>query len=60
MKMMCITFISSIDFLLHMQVNSTKQDRDDFLSEAAILGQFTDPNVIFLQGVILKGMISTY
>lgn len=31
-----------------------KKDRDDFLSEAAILGQFSDPNVIAIEGVVMK------
>uniref|UniRef100_T2MEM7 receptor protein-tyrosine kinase n=1 Tax=Hydra vulgaris TaxID=6087 RepID=T2MEM7_HYDVU len=33
---------------------ASKHDRDDFLGEAAILGQFTDYNVILLQGVVFK------
>ena len=37
------------------QKKASKEDRNDFLSEAAILGQFSDPNVIFLEGVILQG-----
>ena len=32
------------------------KDRDDFLSEAAILAQFNDSHVISVEGVILKGM----
>ncbi|XP_066926548.1 ephrin type-B receptor 1-B-like [Clytia hemisphaerica] len=37
-----------------LKQSATKHDRDDFLSEAAIVGQFTDPNVISLEGVVLK------
>ncbi|XP_065679663.1 ephrin type-A receptor 5 isoform X2 [Hydra vulgaris] len=37
-----------------LKPNSEKRARDDFLSEAAILGQFVDPNVIKLEGIILK------
>lgn len=37
-----------------LKPNASKRDRDDFLSEAAIIGQFTDPNVISLEGVVLK------
>ncbi|XP_047137660.1 ephrin type-A receptor 3-like isoform X1 [Hydra vulgaris] len=33
---------------------ASESDREDFLSEAAILGQFSNPNVIFLEGVVLK------
>ncbi|NP_001296646.1 ephrin type-A receptor 8-like precursor [Hydra vulgaris] len=33
---------------------ASKHDRDDFLGEAAILGQFADQNVICLEGVILR------
>ena len=38
------------------QSNASKKDRDDFLSEAAILAQFNDSHVISVEGVILKGM----
>jgi len=37
-----------------LRSGATKKDRDDFLGEAAILGQFNDPNVIVIEGVILK------
>ncbi|XP_057303646.1 ephrin type-B receptor 1-B-like [Hydractinia symbiolongicarpus] len=37
-----------------LKPGATKQDRDDFISEAAILGQFSDPNVILLEGVIVE------
>jgi len=37
-----------------LKSDASKRDRDDFLSEAAILGQFSDPNVIMLEGVILQ------
>lgn len=33
---------------------ASKRDRDDFVSEAAILGQFSHQNVIKLEGVILN------
>ena len=49
----CYIFIT----LVYFQATATQTDRSDFLSEAAILGQFSDPNVIFLQGVILKGFV---
>ena len=38
------------------QSNASNKDRDDFLSEAAILAQFNDSHVISVEGVILKGM----
>ena len=38
------------------QSNASKKDRDDFLSEAAILAQFNDSHVVSVEGVILKGM----
>ena len=38
------------------QSNASKKDRDDFLSEAAILAQFNDSHVISVEGVILKGV----
>lgn len=37
-----------------LKQGAQKSDRDDFLSEAAILGQFLDANVINLEGVILR------
>lgn len=55
-------FLILTNFLFSMFTNfiketASKSDRDDFLSEAAILGQFKDPNVISLEGVILKGNV---
>ena len=47
-------FTIGIAFLF--QPSATKHDRDNFLSEAAIIGQFTDPNVIALEGVVLNGL----
>ena len=44
-------------FTNFIKETASKSDRDDFLSEAAILGQFKDPNVISLEGVILKGNV---
>ena len=38
------------------QEGASKKDRDDFLSEAAIVAQFNDPNVISIEGVVLRGM----
>ncbi|XP_057304891.1 ephrin type-B receptor 1-B-like [Hydractinia symbiolongicarpus] len=37
-----------------LKAGASKRDRDDFLGEAAILGQFSDANVVSLEGVILK------
>ncbi|XP_057304892.1 ephrin type-B receptor 1-B-like [Hydractinia symbiolongicarpus] len=37
-----------------LKAGASKRDRDDFLGEAAILGQFSDANVVNLEGVILK------
>lgn len=33
---------------------ATEKNRLDFLTEASIMGQFDDPNVIFLEGVVTK------
>lgn len=41
------------------QPNASKKDCDGFLSEAAILGQFNDANVISIEGVIVKGIQNT-
>ncbi|XP_066916418.1 ephrin type-B receptor 1-B-like [Clytia hemisphaerica] len=37
-----------------LKSGANRSDRDDFLSEAAILGQFSDPNVVSIEGVVLK------
>ncbi|XP_012553733.2 ephrin type-A receptor 4-A-like isoform X1 [Hydra vulgaris] len=37
-----------------LKSNASKNDRDDFFGEAAILGQFNDQNVVHLYGVLLK------
>eukprot|EP00111_Clytia_hemisphaerica_P008286 TCONS_00024179-protein len=52
-----VLFRSGKDYQVAVKMlkpSSTKKDREDFLSEAAILGQFNDPNVVVLRGVILK------
>ena len=43
-----------------IQSGANRSDRDDFLSEAAILGQFSHPNVVSIEGVVLKGKIKSY
>ncbi|KAK3730312.1 hypothetical protein QZH41_015353, partial [Actinostola sp. cb2023] len=35
---------------------SSKKNRDDFLLEASVMGQFCDPNVIYLEGVVTKSL----
>ena len=47
-------------FIRLIQSGANRSDRDDFLSEAAILGQFSDPNVVSIEGVVLKGKIKSY
>lgn len=45
-----------------LKPGATDKNRMDFLTEASIMGQFDDPNVIFLEGVVTKGhpiMIAT-
>ncbi|KAI8488364.1 Ephrin type-A receptor 5 [Branchiostoma belcheri] len=37
-----------------LKPGSTDKMKDDFLTEASIMGQFNDPNIIKLQGVITK------
>lgn len=37
-----------------LKVGATDKNRLDFLTEASIMGQFDDPNVIFLEGVVTK------
>ena len=38
--------------LLHIQPHSSAKQRNDFLAEASIMGQFTHPNVVKLYGVV--------
>jgi ephrin-B len=37
-----------------LKPGSSEKARNDFLTEASIMGQFEHPNVIFLQGVVTK------
>eukprot|EP00795_Rhopilema_esculentum_P006974 gene6974-12596_t len=39
-----------------LKSNANKKARDDFLGEAAYMGQFDDPNVIHLEGVVVKDL----
>lgn len=39
-----------------LKPGATEKNRLDFLTEASIMGQFDDPNVIFLEGVVTKSM----
>ena len=43
---------STVFFPLFYQQGSSSKTRDDFISEASIMGQFKHPNVIKLIGVI--------
>lgn len=37
-----------------LKAGASDKNRLDFLTEASIMGQFDDPNVIYLEGVITK------
>lgn len=37
-----------------LKPGASEKSRLDFLTEASIMGQFDDPNVIYLQGVVTK------
>ena len=37
-----------------LKQDATDKDRQDFLIEASIMGQFDDRNVIYLEGVVTK------
>lgn len=37
-----------------LKPGATEKNRLDFLTEASIMGQFDDQNVIFLEGVVTK------
>lgn len=39
---------------LFLQTGALRKNRQDFIGEASIMGQFCDPNVIFLEGVVTK------
>ncbi|XP_065655894.1 ephrin type-A receptor 4a isoform X3 [Hydra vulgaris] len=41
-----------------LKTGASKHDRDNFLGEAAILGQFTNQNIICLEGVILRDKVN--
>lgn len=38
-----------------LKAGYTERQRQDFLSEAAIMGQFDHPNIIRLEGVVTRG-----
>ena len=38
-----------------LKAGYTERQRQDFLSEAAIMGQFDHPNIIHLEGVVTRG-----
>lgn len=40
-----------------LKAGATDKNRLDFLTEASIMGQFDDPNVIFLEGVVTKSKL---
>jgi len=37
-----------------LKAGTSDKNRLDFLTEASIMGQFEDPNVIYLEGVVTK------
>ena len=37
-----------------LKAGASDKNRLDFLTEASIMGQFEDPNVIYLEGVVTK------
>jgi len=39
-----------------LKSGALSKNRKDFISEASIMGQFCDPNVIFLEGVVTKSV----
>ena len=43
-----------------LKPGAADKNRLDFLTEASIMGQFDDPNVIFLEGVVTKSELSGY
>ena len=43
-----------------LKPGATEKNRLDFLTEASIMGQFDDPNVIFLEGVVTKSKEGVY
>lgn len=42
-----------------LKAGYTERQRQDFLSEAAIMGQFDHPNIIHLEGVVTRGRCQT-
>lgn len=52
-------FVVVVDVVFRFSFSVFKADADqrsrkDFMLEASIMGQFCDPNVIFLEGVVTK------
>lgn len=43
-----------------LKAGYTDKQRRDFLSEASIMGQFDHPNIIHLEGVVTKCMLTPY
>jgi ephrin-B len=41
-----------------LKQGATDKNRLEFLTEASIMGQFDDPNVIYLEGVVTKSKFS--
>lgn len=37
-----------------LKTGASDKNRLDFLTEASIMGQFDDPNIVFLEGVVTK------
>lgn len=47
-------FVNTISLFFLLQHDSSEKNRKDFFMEASAMGQFHDPNVIHLEGVITK------
>lgn len=43
-----------------LKPGATDKNRLDFLTEASIMGQFDDQNVIFLEGVVTKSNLKIF
>lgn len=52
---------SLVSYVIHetlFQPGSTAKNREDFLTEAAVMGQFKDMNIVALEGVVTQSKLN--
>lgn len=53
-----VLLLLQLFFFKFSQTAAGRKNRQDFIAEASIMGQFCDPNVIFLEGVVTKSKLN--